>query len=160
MGAPQNPDHGGVAVWLSPCCTADWDLSLNAKITIDANFTWATIDDTQPHDLCREEQCDGALCNPWSVGSLLLPGRIQMPPYYGKYGKIENTDPPASLKQAKILRGQTTSLFLDEVAFLQHVAKHRPTRPPRAAGRQSQAACDRLPPLAAACRRPPQATIS
>jgi hypothetical protein len=92
MGHPEEPDHGGVAVWLSPCCTADWNPGLHAEITIDANFTWATIDENTPHDMCSEKQCNGNVCNPWSVGNLLLPGKVQMPPYYGRFGPIANTD--------------------------------------------------------------------
>merc|ERR1711920_22225 len=92
MGHPENPDHGGVAVWLSPCCDADWDPSLDAQITIDAEFSWATINDATPHDMCTEKQCSGRLCNAWTAGSLLLPERVQMPPYYGQFGTIENPE--------------------------------------------------------------------
>ena len=56
MGRPEKPDNGGVAVWLSPCCNADWDPELHGQITIDADFTWATMGNgtaEPPHDMCR-----------------------------------------------------------------------------------------------------------
>ena len=95
MGQPQNPDKGGVAVWLSPCCTADWDPRLHARITIDADFTWATMGGggpSPPHDMCTEKHCDNgsAVCNPWLVGDLLLPARVRLPPA-SRAAPINNT---------------------------------------------------------------------